>query len=311
MERRTWSRTRPCTPDLSCLATHVLPSATQSFSTAAADLPFTSLTSCGVRCACTLRGPAGTTTSKRCTQSRRTWYTVHTCHACAWREWPVAEVCRHTCIHMALPSWCLLCLSYIAEFGNGNGYKPNQPAGTDDPTGIYLHNGYWGAIASLGAGTCMYVVAALGQLCHCIVAHACVRFASHACVACRMCWTGWMCCWAGWMPGLLSCLLAFGLGHRSWWWDTYIDPAWVYWRYTGASAFAARTPWTKYTWSPAQATIGHRRAALLDDLRVTSIVGFPVRCAVAWLHGPVPCSVCVLLSWVVVVLVVGHTHRGW
>ena len=31
----------------------------------------------------------------------------------------------------------------------------------DDPTGIYLHNGYWGGAASLGAGGCMYVARGL------------------------------------------------------------------------------------------------------------------------------------------------------
>ena len=68
--------------------------------------------------------------------------------------------------------------TYVAEFGNGNGYKPNQPNGTDDPTGIYLNNGYWGGAASLGAGGCMCVYTAawdmaLGASCahkHCLCA---------------------------------------------------------------------------------------------------------------------------------------------
>ena len=37
---------------------------------------------------------------------------------------------------------------------------------------------------------------------------------------------------------------------RSWWWDTYIDPAHLYWRYAGISTFSRIVPWLSYTWAP-------------------------------------------------------------
>ena len=38
---------------------------------------------------------------------------------------------------------------------------------------------------------------------------------------------------------------------RSWWWDSYIDPANLYWRYAGISKFVQLVNWTTLKWRPA------------------------------------------------------------
>lgn len=159
--------------------------------------------------------------------------------------------------------------TFVAEFGNGNGYKPDQPAGMDDPTGIYLHNGYWGGAGSLGAGGCMYVGARLR--------------------------------WVHGVAAVSRCDMPLYRDHyRSWWWDSYIDPANLYWRYNGISKFVQRVDWTTLKWTTAQVESSSASARLkvvtgvpLDQVRRALCSS---TCDVGGAHGARQSSSCLIVN---------------